>query len=272
LKADRAGVEGGQAERRGASVLFEWRDRVASRESVLSPTERHVALTLSLYFSSAGDSCFPGVDALTGRTGLAEKTVRRAVAGLERAGFLRRELPSAVERRRGMNTRYFALVPPSPVTVTGVEEVLPVTVTAVHQSLTTPSPVTVTGAESVIQDDIYSSRAPAPEAAPTVAVEGAAAGDEGSEKEPDDLVSALARLRCSASGDVGAEVLRLVGAAYKKDAPGTLAVIDEATDSASPKRNPVGWMRSVLNDPGQGAARAAAHPGRCWGRAARLVR
>lgn len=225
------------------SVLFCWRDRVASRESGLSPTERHVALTLSLYFSKAGDSCWPGQDALVGRTGHGRRTIQRALAGLERAGFIQRELPSAAERRQGKNTRYVAVLPG-----TGV------TVTPVHAPLTTESGVTVTPAESVIESAIDSSECgSAREAVPALALvpsAEAAAGEDGSEGMPADLVSALARLRRLDARRIGDDGLRLIASSHEEDASGTLALLAEAGDPAASIRSRVGWTLKVLADGG----------------------
>lgn len=89
------------------SPLFTWRSAVASRESGLSPTQRHVALTLSLHMSEKGDSCFPSMARLVDETGLGLSTIREAMRRLAEQGWLERE----VSHERGRTNRYRALVP-----------------------------------------------------------------------------------------------------------------------------------------------------------------
>lgn len=87
--------------------LYEWRDAVASAESVLSATQRHVALTLSLHMDRNGGSCWPSILLLCKRTSLADSTVRKALTEVDRAGYLRREVGTG----RGRSTRYSATLP-----------------------------------------------------------------------------------------------------------------------------------------------------------------
>jgi hypothetical protein len=71
--------------------------------SQLRPPVRHVALTLSTHMSARGDSCFPSLTTLEAETGLARKTIWRALDELEGAGLLQRQ------RTPGRSTRYRAL-------------------------------------------------------------------------------------------------------------------------------------------------------------------
>lgn len=89
------------------SPLFTWRSAVASKESGLSPTQRHVALTLSLHMSEKGDSCFPSMPTLVDETGLGLSTVRESLRRLGETGWLER----VVSHQRGRTNRYRALVP-----------------------------------------------------------------------------------------------------------------------------------------------------------------
>jgi len=73
------------------SPLFSWRGAIASKESGLAPTLRHVALTLSLHMSEKGDSCFPSVSLLVDESGLAESTVRDSLRKLCDLGWLVKE-------------------------------------------------------------------------------------------------------------------------------------------------------------------------------------
>ena len=57
--------------------LYDWRSAVASKFGPESPITRHVLLTLSLYMSPKGDSCFPSVRLLAEETALARTTVMK---------------------------------------------------------------------------------------------------------------------------------------------------------------------------------------------------
>jgi hypothetical protein len=100
-------IPGAPPPRAYLSPLFTWRSAVASKESMLTPTQRHVALTLSLHMSERGDSCFPSMARLTDETGLGLSTVREAMRRLHSLGWLHRE----VSHTRGRTNRYTALVP-----------------------------------------------------------------------------------------------------------------------------------------------------------------
>lgn len=89
------------------SHLFTWRSAVASGDSGLTATQRHVALTLSLHMSEKGDSCFPSMGRLVEETGLGLSTIRDALRRLAESGWLERE----VSHRRGRTNRYRARVP-----------------------------------------------------------------------------------------------------------------------------------------------------------------
>src|SRR5207249_2138882 len=70
------------------SPLFRWRDAVTAQGNSLSAMGRYVALLLSLYMDGDGGSCFPSVTTLAARGNSGERTVRRAIRELERAGWL----------------------------------------------------------------------------------------------------------------------------------------------------------------------------------------
>ena len=69
-----------------ASNKFSWERAVA--ESDLPATSRHVAFTLGLYFSKAGDSCWPSMDTLARASGLDRSTVVRHMTALRQAGWI----------------------------------------------------------------------------------------------------------------------------------------------------------------------------------------
>lgn len=96
--------------RRSLSPLFTWRSAIC--DSDLSPTQRHVALTLSLHMNERGGSCFPTHDQLKDETGLGRSTVITALKALEDAGWLNRQ-PGGGRRKggNGQATEYAATVP-----------------------------------------------------------------------------------------------------------------------------------------------------------------
>jgi len=68
--------------------LHDWRHLVASEHGPSSPTTRHVLLTLSLYMSVKGDSCFPSVDTLTTDTGCSRRSVIKHLKIAREDGWL----------------------------------------------------------------------------------------------------------------------------------------------------------------------------------------
>jgi hypothetical protein len=66
--------------------LFTWRSAIC--DSNLTPTERHVALTLALHMNERGGSAFPGAPRLARETGLHLTTVKNALGRLVEAGWL----------------------------------------------------------------------------------------------------------------------------------------------------------------------------------------
>lgn len=96
--------------------IFTWRSAIC--ESHLPPTQRHVALTLSLHMSERGDSCWPSHETLADETGYHVQTVKAALRELERAGWISK----TVRRRgvgRGTRVEYVAEVPTRGVQNTG---------------------------------------------------------------------------------------------------------------------------------------------------------
>ena len=81
----------------------------------LSPSERLVLLYLA---DKANGSrvCWPGQETIERFTGLAQKTIRAAIAGLVRAALI------AVDKRPGIVTRYHILRPVTPVNGSGVDQ------------------------------------------------------------------------------------------------------------------------------------------------------
>lgn len=92
------------------SPLFSWRGAIASKDSGLTPTVRHVALNLSLHMSERGDSCFPAVGTMVEETGLADSTVRASLRTLCDEGWLVKEERFRADGSRSSNT-YTATVP-----------------------------------------------------------------------------------------------------------------------------------------------------------------
>lgn len=92
---------------RRISALFTWRTAVTGDGSDATALERHVALTLALFMSEAGDSAFPSVATLAGRCARSESTVRGALRELERKGWL----DTAANRGRGHTNVYRTSIP-----------------------------------------------------------------------------------------------------------------------------------------------------------------
>ena len=87
------------------SPLFTWRSAIA--DSGLPPTQRLVALSLSLHMNERGGSCFPSVATLVDETGLCERTVQGCRRALERKGWLRVSEGGG----RGKTNIYEAVIP-----------------------------------------------------------------------------------------------------------------------------------------------------------------
>ena len=69
-----------------STQVFSWRHAVIS--SALSPTTRHVLLTLACHVSDAGDACFPSIDQLVAETGLSRRSVIDHLHAAQAAGWL----------------------------------------------------------------------------------------------------------------------------------------------------------------------------------------
>lgn len=96
------------------AALFSWRSAIC--DSDLSPTQRHVALTLSLHMNERGGSCFPSKATLANETGLSEATVKRSLGALAEAGWIVKTERSTKSGRSTSN-EYQARVPGEGVTV-----------------------------------------------------------------------------------------------------------------------------------------------------------
>ena len=92
-----------------ASNKFSWERAIA--ESDLPATSRHVAFTLGLYFSKAGDSCWPSMDTLARASGLDRSTVVRHIALLRRAGWLTVTSGGSKRGEKRVSNRYETAVP-----------------------------------------------------------------------------------------------------------------------------------------------------------------
>lgn len=70
--------------------LFSWRHAVTSEFGPKHPSDRLVALTISLYFNGDGLGAWPSQNTLATRTGLSSKSVGKAIRRLEKAEWLSR--------------------------------------------------------------------------------------------------------------------------------------------------------------------------------------
>ena len=94
------------------SPLFSWRGAIMSGDSELTPSQRLVAMALSLHMSDKGSSCFPSTRLLCEHTGLSKPAVIKARHALVDKGWLIMKVGGG----RQSNV-YTAVVPP------GVNEV-----------------------------------------------------------------------------------------------------------------------------------------------------
>lgn len=78
---------------------------VALPDTGLKSSARHVAHILGLYFDPRGDSCWPSVATIAGRTGYCERTVYYALAQLIEHGWVEKI------SRPGRTNRYRATIP-----------------------------------------------------------------------------------------------------------------------------------------------------------------
>ena len=92
------------------SFVFSWRDQVS--RSDLPASSKHVALTLALFMSEAGDSCFPAIKTIAGRMSCAESTVKTHLRVLQKAGWIVKTHQGGSERDgKRTSNRYEAAVP-----------------------------------------------------------------------------------------------------------------------------------------------------------------
>lgn len=89
--------------------LFDWRQYVAS-DLGPHPTTRHVLLTLSLYMSPKGDSCFPSIDRLVEETGRSRSTVIKHIRIAKEEGWIQVQ-KHGFSGRRWKRNEYVATVP-----------------------------------------------------------------------------------------------------------------------------------------------------------------
>lgn len=89
--------------------LFTWRSAVV--ESDLSPTTRHVLLTLSLHMNERGGSCFPSTRLLARETGLSRRSVETHLGAAVEASWLDRQQREKRSDGRFTGYTYRAVVP-----------------------------------------------------------------------------------------------------------------------------------------------------------------
>ena len=94
------------------SPLFDWRSAVASSHGPKSPTTRHVLLTLSLWMSVKGDSCYPSTRTLSEASGLSRRAVETHLAFAGDDGWIKRD-GSSFSGQGWRQYRYAARIPRS---------------------------------------------------------------------------------------------------------------------------------------------------------------
>lgn len=93
--------------------LFTWRSAVASRHGPKSPVTRHVLLTLSLYMSELGDSCYPSTNTLASASALGLRTVKEHIALAAAAGWIGKRDRRLANTQGWNRIEYFAQIPPA---------------------------------------------------------------------------------------------------------------------------------------------------------------
>ena len=93
--------------------LFTWRSALCD-DAAVSPTQHHVAVTLSLYMNERGASAFPGAARLARDAKLHVSTVRRALDDLVEAGWLALVHRGGQKGERKQANQYEARVPATP--------------------------------------------------------------------------------------------------------------------------------------------------------------
>ena len=91
------------------SNKFSWERAVV--QSDLDGTSRHVALTVGLHFSKAGDSCWPSMETLAEESGLHLSTVKRHLTILREAGWLIVHSGGSPKGGTRTSNRYEAAIP-----------------------------------------------------------------------------------------------------------------------------------------------------------------
>ena len=91
--------------------LFTWRSVVASKHGPGNPTTRHVLLTLSLYMSEKGDSCFPATRTLADCTGLSHRAVIDHLKHAAAEGWIGKKVRPMKEGKGWRRMEYFAIIP-----------------------------------------------------------------------------------------------------------------------------------------------------------------
>lgn len=84
---------------------FTW-ERLVRRCLDLTPTEKHVALTMSTWSDSDGTNVYPGTKKLCQATGRSEPVILRALSSLRQAGFAERVYDRSGNGRRGIYDVY----------------------------------------------------------------------------------------------------------------------------------------------------------------------
>jgi DNA-binding transcriptional MocR family regulator len=91
------------------SSKFSWERAIAASD--LEGTTRHVAFTLGLHFSRAGDSCWPSLETLARESGLNVSTVKRHLTVLRVRGWLLVLSGGSPKGGERTSNRYEAAIP-----------------------------------------------------------------------------------------------------------------------------------------------------------------
>lgn len=130
----------------------------ARKVSGLRPRERMVLINLADHVNADDrDRCWPSVPLIAAEEGLGERTVQRALRGLERRQLIRPERPGG---GRWVTTVYVLAIPENPVNMTGFRSPIPRQSVQETPSICPQNPVNL-APESVIEPVKNRARRPA---------------------------------------------------------------------------------------------------------------
>jgi len=93
------------------AVLFRWRNALVSNHGPISPTTRHVLLTLSLHMGTHNGSCFPSTKTLAKETALSERAVITHLKKARTSGWIKTGKHKKAAGQAWAGHQYQAIIP-----------------------------------------------------------------------------------------------------------------------------------------------------------------